>query len=731
MQANNPETTMNAPDQLTQLRTGYEAEIERMQKSLQFNHRISRQKTLADAARTVVEGLRELGFDRAGVWLKDAGMDSLCELWGTDDNGVPSKGKDGIAQDVSVPPDHGYHIQIGKSVLMEKLGVEEPYVFLEKDQDEDRFESIWGYPPPYPGFYRRDERGDNICFGVTTDNDRVIVIAVDNYVTKRPIDEASAKLLSLVAGGIAQVLTNVALRESLERSEVRSRAILDAIPDLMFRLSRDGVYLDYKADNEDELYVPGKSLIGNNVRDILPPELAELTVQRTQETLDSGEPQIHEYQLSVPKGVRDYEARLVVSGDDEVLAIVRDVTDQKLAWEKEKEYVHSLTFLQRTAMGFVELPSEDDIYQFIGEKLKELLPDSVVTIATFDKASRYFTVRAVLGLGKVVKTVTGLLGESPVGISVKAVDEVERGLADGKLVRLPDDFHLLSGGKVSDRAARTIRRILNLGPGYTMGFIRDGELFGNAICFLKKGVTLENWDVVRIFVNQASVALQRRQAEEQIKASLAEKEVLLKEIHHRVKNNLQIISSLFNLQSDHVESEQSLKTLRASQSRIRSMALIHEKLYQSEDLARVDFAEYTRDLANHLFRMYEAGAYGISLEINIDNVLLNIDKAIPCGLIINELVSNSLKYAFPTGGIRNKHSEHRGKISIDLHRNNNSKFTLVVSDNGIGFPADLNFRETESLGLQLVETLTDQLEGYVELDRESGTTFRITFEDTQ
>jgi PAS domain S-box-containing protein len=211
----------------------------------------------------------------------------------------------------------------------------------------------------------------------------------------------------------------------------------------------------------------------------------------------------------------------------------------------------------------------------------------------------------------------------------------------------------------------------------------------------------------------------RKQTEENIKASLKEKEILLKEIHHRVKNNLQIICSLLDLQADFVEDEQALGIFNESKNRIRTMALVHEYLYQSQNLARIDFTEYIRNLASYLFRSYEVDPDAIQLRINVkDDISLSIDKAIPCGLILNELLSNSLKYAFPEG--------REGEITIDL-RLKNDKHTLIVSDNGVGFPKDLDFRNTESLGLQLVVDLTEQIDGSIELRRNGGTKFLITF----
>ena len=212
----------------------------------------------------------------------------------------------------------------------------------------------------------------------------------------------------------------------------------------------------------------------------------------------------------------------------------------------------------------------------------------------------------------------------------------------------------------------------------------------------------------------------RRKAEAKIEGALREKEVLLKEIHHRVKNNMQIISSLLNLQAKRVTSREAADILRRSQSRVRSMALIHEALYQSEDLARIDFHRYIRNLADDLFTLYSVKRGAVKLGIDVDNICLDINTAIPCGLVINELVSNSLKHAFP--------NDREGEIRIGFRSGKDGGMILTVSDNGVGFP-NLDFRDTETVGLQLVTTLVAQLGSTIELDRNGKTTFRMRFRE--
>ena len=212
---------------------------------------------------------------------------------------------------------------------------------------------------------------------------------------------------------------------------------------------------------------------------------------------------------------------------------------------------------------------------------------------------------------------------------------------------------------------------------------------------------------------------QRKEAElERMKAMLREKEVLLKEIHHRVKNNLQIISSLLRLQSETQKGKSSNDVFKESQNRIRSMALIHEKLYHSHDLSKIDFSEYVRNLASNLFLSYDVDPGRIGLEVKVEDVSWDVGTAIPCGLIINELISNALKYAFP---------ENRpGKIRVALCRED-GMFRLSVADNGVGLPKDVDFRQTESLGFQLVGMLTEQLNGTVDVHADGKTEICILF----
>jgi len=214
---------------------------------------------------------------------------------------------------------------------------------------------------------------------------------------------------------------------------------------------------------------------------------------------------------------------------------------------------------------------------------------------------------------------------------------------------------------------------------------------------------------------------EQKLAEEALRTSLREKETLLQEVHHRVKNNLQVICSLLDLQSQTLKDQRTLEVFRESFNRVKSMALIHEKLYESTSLERINLAEYVETLTNYLLQSYGINQELITLKVDVEEVFLNIDTAIPCGLIINELISNSFKYAFP--------QERNGLIEIKLDSDTEQRFTLTVKDNGIGFSKDLNPQKPTTLGLQLVNALTQQLEGDMDLDESQGIEFKIKFSE--
>ncbi len=245
--------------------------------------------------------------------------------------------------------------------------------------------------------------------------------------------------------------------------------------------------------------------------------------------------------------------------------------------------------------------------------------------------------------------------------------------------------------------------------------------------------------LTQLLANQAATAIanarlyrqvqtelaERRKNQAQISASLQEKEILLKEIHHRVKNNLQVVSSLLFLQTRFVKDETVLHALEESRSRVQTMAMIHDKLYRSNDFTRIDFLEYLRSLTQELVATYHHSTRPVTVNTEGEEVLLNINVAVPCGLIVNELVTNALKHAFPLDGETAANSTP-DKIFIGL-KQRSDMVELIVSDNGKGLPPDIDLENIDSLGMKLISMLTSQLHGEMTVEREHGTKFILTF----
>ncbi len=262
----------------------------------------------------------------------------------------------------------------------------------------------------------------------------------------------------------------------------------------------------------------------------------------------------------------------------------------------------------------------------------------------------------------------------------------------------------------------------------TIRLEHEGKIYGLAYVSIPANLTADKEEHVlfkdiasdiAFAIHDIELEEKHKRDEEKIKASLKEKEVLLKEIHHRVKNNMQIVSSLLRLQSAKTEDKKTKEIFRECQNRIRTMSLIHEKLYQSKDFAKINFAQYIDGLAVHTYHSYGVDSNIIALKTDLEEVFLDLNRAIPCALIANELLSNSVKHAFPQG--------KKGEICIKLRSGKKGMVTLIVSDNGIGFPEDIDFRKASSLGLQMVNDLTSQIDGTIELDRTGGTAFKVKF----
>ncbi len=409
-----------------------------------------------------------------------------------------------------------------------------------------------------------------------------------------------------------------------------------------------------------------------------------------------------------------------IQGKIRLLGGVVDITQRKLAQENEKALVSSLQCLSDSGMRLAEVSRQEDIFQVIGELMHTLIGECYVGVSDYSPEDGSLEVKSLIGAKAYIKDILKILGRNPVGMKFKPDPEALLGrLQTQQLLKIPGGLHEVTFYNVPKTVCLALEKLAHIRSVYSVGFIRKGTIFGSAVVLLRDKDELANQELVESFTFQASVALQRWKAENRITASLKEKEVLLREIHHRVKNNMQIISSLLRLQSNGISDPAARDSLQISQDRIRSMALVHEGLYRSEDLSHIDFAEYVRKLSGHLYSISADKGLKISFDIEIDDIRLDVNQAIPCGLIINELVTNSLKHAFP--------EERKGEVSIHMRKGKKGELTLIVADNGIGLSTDIDLRNTESLGMQIVTDLVQQLSGTIRMRSGQGTEFKIRF----
>ncbi|MCZ7401795.1 MAG: PAS domain S-box protein [Candidatus Methanoperedens sp.] len=499
------------------------------------------------------------------------------------------------------------------------------------------------------------------CLTDREDRIKSIEAGADDFLGK-PIDfiELNARVKSLLR--IKQYL------EDLEESKNRYIKLYDFAPVGYFSFTRDGLIREVNLTGGVLLGLARQELMKCEFRSFVTPEDINLWDRHISNALNNSDKQSCELTLKRVDGstlfVRMNSIRMETgNGTPEILSAITDITQRKLIENSLKE-------------------SEDRYRQ-------------LVDFATF---------------GIVIHSDHKIVYVNRAAIKMLGATKPEDLIGKPVLEIVPPEYHDLVRERIHKQEIGEIAPLMEEKFVKLDGTIIDVELL--SIPFIYKGKQA----MYGVFQDISD----RKKAQEEIKKSLQEKEILLREIHHRVKNNMQIISSLLNLQSGYVEEEKYCNMLKECQTRILSMSLIHENLYQSGDFTRIELNDYIRDLVNNLFQSYATSESKIKINTNIETVSLGIDSAMPCGLIINELVSNSLKHAFPDGA--------NGEINIAFLQKDENMFELIVSDNGIGIREDLDLQKIESMGLFLVKMLVeDQLEGEISLDRSKGTKFTIRF----
>jgi PAS domain S-box-containing protein len=449
--------------------------------------------------------------------------------------------------------------------------------------------------------------------------------------------------------------------QDLRRSEEKYRTIFESFYDVYYRTDRDGKIIDISPSIHSQAGYDPEEVIGHPVTVFFVEPLArDVFIHKIKET----------------GWINDYELKL--KGKDgtpiETSVSARIVLDENQAPAGIEGILRNITERKR-----IELALKDS-----EQKYRDLVDNALVGVYRTNLSGD------ILFLNEALANLIGFT--SP-----------EEMIKEGALVRYKDP-------KEREAFIKELREKRRLNyyeiemlthSGETKNVLLSATLAGNEILGMVMDIT------------------DRKKSTEKIKAALREKEILLKELHHRVKNNMQVISGLIELQSQQLENENAREIFNETRDRVSSMALIHENLYKASDLGNINFAEYIKTLTNHLFYSYNVDFSVVQLKTDVRDVFLDVQVGIPCGLIVNELVSNSLKHAFPEG--------RRGEVIVSLVPGDEGQYMLIVKDNGKGFPKNLDFRNTKSLGMQLVTMLVEQLEGTIELRRDEGTEFIISF----
>jgi PAS domain S-box-containing protein len=459
-----------------------------------------------------------------------------------------------------------------------------------------------------------------------------------------------------------------AVEESLMQSEQRLRTLIDAIPDSIFFKDAEGRHLLGNKAFEESFGFSPQELEGKTVEDLLPPDVAEKCRANDEKVLNGHKLVRDEEQMHGTDGncmvldtirVPLYDKNETPAG---LVGIIRDVTEQKMAEKALRENEEKLRHL----------------FEFANDGI--FIIDLKGNILDVNR-----TAHERLGYEKEELLSMHLCDLDPPEYAAMVHERLE---------------YLEQHGKAVFESAQEKK---------------DGTIMP-----LEINTCMMEIQGQQVLFSVARDITERKQAEAQTLASLKEKEILLQEIHHRVKNNMSIIMSLLRLQAKHINNKEVEALFTESQNRIKSMALIHEKLYLEGDLLRINFRKYVENLVGDLFRSYQIGVGEVSYSVNVDHVPMEIDMMVPCGLIINELVTNSLKHAFD--GIDTP------EIRINFTAGDNGRVLLMVGDNGQGFPESLDVTSGTSLGLQIVNGLVRQLGGTLELDRDRGTAFKVSFE---
>ncbi|MBI5680661.1 MAG: PAS domain S-box protein [Methanobacterium sp.] len=546
--------------------------------------------------------------------------------------------------------------------------------------------------------------------------------------TADPILDDKGKLT-----GAVHIFTNINERKEAEEALIESKekykALFESDPDYTLLVGLDGIIFDVNPAAEHVMGLSKDELLKKNFMEleIFPKDEKPKHKKMFKKLLKDKEVVRYESRIITHSNeIRWLKTALAIIMKDDVpkhiLMIHSDITQRKKAIKDLQESLQEKEITSQVVMQLVGVVSTSEIYSIIGKAVKQLLPDSYIIVSGTSANEKNVRIMEIFGPKNFFNKLTTILGIDPYEMEFSVGEISSEELKKHRsevLTEYKEGFYDLTMKKIPRSVCQIIEKVFHIRRIYSIRFSFEGCHYGGVSIAILEGQSIDHKKAIEIIVHQASIAIRRARAEEAINESLREKDVLLREIHHRVNNNLQIVSSLLSLQIKHVEGNETQNVLKESQGRVKSMAMIHEKLYQSSRFTNINFKEYVEKLVFDIFYSYGIKNDSIKLVVDIEDVLMNMDTAIPLGLIINELVTNIVKYAF---------SKPEGTITIKL-KPLQEQMELTVADDGIGLPTDIDAKNTDTLGFQLVNNLVNQIDGKIEIDRSIGTKFKITFEE--